>query len=350
MVFWGLASLVWASTFGLSVVAAERTGRQVVTAESVEKLGVNLSSVRSRESFLPFIGYLGPAGVLGYAPPFGLMGHWGPYAASGAIGEASLNPSQLFKSVGNFEAFSKFATANGGPMSAKGPLGPQGPLAAYRTLEDASVFGPWTGYTNQLMAGGLVTPYGPLGIMSPLGAYGPLGPIGDHGGFAIDEDGDYVNAQGEIKRTLRSSLSGHARDYELFENYSEERALALRDLDTSFTVQGTATISETRRFTVTSASDQLVTVVAIPLAPGHAWKLAIRDAKGREVAASNSSMYVNWAQLQVRKGEVLSIDVALSFSLAPYWPNPYRLFVVGSGPEFKSFDVTGAHVLVKDWH
>ena len=316
------------------------SGRLAVTAETVESLGGNISSVRSKVSFAPYQGLLLPGGPLGYLGP---MGPLGPLAAWGPLSNWIMSPANLMKGMPNFEAFARVFGTLGGDMSEEGPLGPHGPLSRYKDLSDPDPtrFGLAAGWTNQLQAGGLLTPLGPLGFMSPRGAFGPAGVVGDHAGYEIDSSGNYLDARKKVRRTFKS--------IELYEDYTEAHALSLRDNDTSFTVSGRATWGEVRAFEFTSRHDQIVTIVLLPQAAAQIWGLRVTTPRGSEVLRSLASVYVNWAQFQVKKGEKLNIEVALRYTPIPLIPSPYGLYVTGAGPDFNRFEVFGDHVLSLDW-
>jgi hypothetical protein len=237
--------------------------------------------------------YLRTMSAFSHAGP---VGHFGPLGPLGPIGESGTSPDTLISGSFAWSSWARFFTAMGGPLSAQGPLGRNGPAnpAFWEELPDR-LARYWSerpdvqkAFTNDFIVHlrpggifGIVGPTGPLGAFGPLG---PLGPIGAHG-YARRDGGDYMpnsfdvchDVDGDRRtppcRTVDVDWAGtERRTYELFESYSEEKAKALNDRvgenanDTSFMVRGSiATPSaEIDDYVFRSRTAQWVMVTLVP--------------------------------------------------------------------------------------
>jgi hypothetical protein len=303
-----------------------------VSASTVEALDGDLSSLRppckTADSFHSCEDYLSTASALG---DYGPIGAYGPLGTLGPLGDNSWNSSYWISAAGDWSAWSDKVD---GPLSARGPLGPSGPLSddAYNSLPAIN------DWAKQLQAGGVWTVLGPLGPIGPLGPLGPLGPIGAHG-YATDDHGRFVH-DGEVMRTIQPDFANEP--FELVEMYDEATAKAMKPNDTSFVVAGEIADSETDVYEAKSMRDQFVTVLVVPEKQLDDFDLEIDSSDGRKLAASHSSGYIDWIQLQAPRGGRMKIKVSLAAS-GHFLSKTYRLYVVGSGSHFASTDITGAH-------
>ena len=99
---------------------------------------------------------------------------------------------------------------------------------------------------------------------------------------------------------------------------------------------------ETDDYSLRSNADQYVTVVLIAEKSLDTFALEIKDENGFTLARSKSSVYLNWIQMPVLKGQKLKASVSLVQSLH-FLSNSYRLIVVGSTNQFRTTDITGPH-------
>ena len=279
-----------------------------------------------------------PAGELGYLGPIGPSG---PLGATGPVGRNAWNPSRYITGSFGWESWAQLNTMLGGPLSSLGPLGKYGPLS-----QQAS-----SGVVEPLKPGGSEAVLGPAGPLGALGALGPLGPTGAHG-FRANESGAYENSKGQVQRTLNVSWGLDAvKTEELFENYTEAHAKAMKDNDTSFMVEGQLEKKrDSDTYNFHSRVDQYVTVLVLPTTgavvpdAGPAGKdsaadlakhfddfdLEILDTSGKVIGRSSLRDGADWLQLKVPAGADLQARVTLKGS--PHAEvKPYRLFVVGTG-------------------
>jgi hypothetical protein len=353
---------------------APRAAGQAVTASSVEGLAGDLSSVRPavrttyRGDPLAPADYLKPMGPLGH---YGLVGAWGPLGQAGPVGDAAWNPSAWISGTA-WDQWASMLGWYGGPMSSWGPLGPDGPLSEEAYHQQLPSLGD---FSKQTQAGGVWTPLGPIGPLGALGPLGPLGPVGAHG-YRADGDGQYVSGSA-VRRTYDAPYGQDTRRFELYEMYDPDfaRRLGPRN-DTSFGVEqrglGVGTVQD---YPFTSAADQFVTVLVVPLwmrydlasvaacvtaaAGDHLdrpagcaggadladrYTVELRDAGGRTVAVSDSSEQVNWLQVRVPAGSTLTARVGYAGRGGYVGAHGgYRLFVTGSSRYFADTDITGDH-------
>jgi len=317
-----------------SLEADARAQAMVVTASSVEALDGRLDSVKPavRTPAGAEI-YLSPGSCLG---SFGPLGAYGPLGMLGPIGSNAWNVSYWLLPVGDWSDWSRKMTS--GPLSEKGPLGPNGPLsddAYYGTMPRINDF------ANQLKAGGVWGILGPLGPLGALGPLGPLGPVGAHG-FETDRAGNYLR-KGQVQRTVSVPYGGSTRTYELFEQYSEERARKMEDNDTSFMVTGELRDqAEAGRFRFASRESQWVSVLVVPEKQLDDFDLELRDGAGRKLAVSQSRALIDFVQIQLPAGARIEADVRLR-GTAHWLSHTYRLYVTGSTGHFRRTDVRGDH-------
>ncbi|MGA9524621.1 MAG: hypothetical protein WBV82_24400 [Myxococcaceae bacterium] len=346
-------------------VASAAEDRFYVSASTVRELYEDLSKVT------PVMGAIPPyhpkvlLRVMGPLGHFGPLGSYGPLSSNGPVGKNLWNPSQYI--TGTIGQSDWRRLLSGGPLGKDGPLGEKGPLGVSK----------YPG-SEQLQPMGVFSPLGPVGPLGALGPLGPLGPVGAHG-FDANEHGDYLNAGGEIQRTIDVQWNlGERRTHELVENYSAERARTLGESnDTSFMVEGKiAKTSGADTFRFRSNADQFVTVAVLPekanLSFGMAmaeaqysalWNglrspsplnsdfkknfdnfdLEILDPKGKIIARSNLADATDWIQLKVPEGTELQARVRLKSSFHDE-AKPYRLFVVGSTKHQNTSTVQGPHV------
>jgi hypothetical protein len=312
-----------------------------VTASSIEALHGNLQAVEPAV-LTPLLAnsYLSPTSCLG---GLGALGAYGPLGMLGPLGEESWNVSKVMGLLPDWTGFSQYLTLNGGPLSEQGPLGPNGPLgheAYFETLPAINDF------AKQLQLGGVWTVLGPLGPLGTLGPLGPLGPIGAHG-FQTDSDGNYIDEDLKIQRSVQVGKGSKIHEYDLFEMYSEARAKALKDNDTSFLVLGDTGYED--QFEFTSPERQHITIVVVPEAQLDVFSLKLTtNEEHSEIVdeiSSNSSSLINWIQTDVAAGQKIKATVRLKASYH-FWPRKgYRLIVVGSGYRFNKTDIRGPHQL-----
>lgn len=263
------------------------------------------------------------AGPLGELGP---IGAWGPLGALGPVGDNTWNPSKWIPA---------FQPVKGGPLSEAGPLGPNGPLSK-RALASLPDLG---GESKQLGPGGYLTVLGPVGPLGALGPLGPLGPVGGHG-YAHDRDGNYVDGDGNVVRSVEVPYEGGTRTYDLVEKYTEQAAKAMNDNDTSFMAVGSIerSRSEVDAYSFTSKDAQLVTVALVPENQLSDFDLEIVDARGKTILKSDES--VDFAQITVKAGEKLTAKVTAK-SVNAWFPT-YRLIVVGSTKYVAPGEIKGA--------
>ncbi|MBI5549208.1 MAG: hypothetical protein HY901_35435 [Deltaproteobacteria bacterium] len=304
--------------------------------------------------FAPHV-YMRMVGPMGRRGPIGM---YGPLGTAGPVGSWAWNPSRYITGTLGWEDPQKALTKDGGPLSKDGPLGEHGPLGE---MMDATV-------SNPYQPGGMYAVLGPWGVLGALGPLGPLGPVGAHG-FSSTKQGDYVDKDGNVQRTIRTQWSlTEAKDWDLVEDYSEKRARELPDNDTSFLVEGSIArteLSDTYRFR--SKVDQYVSVLVLPelataacfphlrfrgaeeaaqkamanpfAAAQEMWTAGLKayddfdveilNGEGKVVARSNLLGGADWIHIKVPADTELQARVKLRNSLHPS-DKPYRLFVVGS--------------------
>ena len=331
-----------------------------VSASSVEKVKGSLKSVQPpvRTPSQP-AQYLASSGCLGGLGP---IGAWGPAAALGPIGDSTWNPSVWVEAAAAVEDAVLGPLADlfkqlFGPSDETGPLGPNGPLSdqAYGvTLPGINDF------CKQLQAGGVWTVLGPVGFMNPAGAFGPLGPIGDHPAGDADDEGNYPARSWNV-RWSDSSGAACNRTYGLYEKYTEERAKAMTDNDTSFVVFGSIkTTSEQDVYTFMSPETQFVTAILVAENGLDDFDLQLNGVVSNSDGGSdlnslclgvpppvcvwppvNTGHYIDWVQLHVGAQQKLTATVTAKKLGSPFFT--YRLYVVGSTQYINTTDITGAH-------
>lgn len=237
-------------------------------------------------------------GPLGY---FGPLGAYGPLGAGGPVGGSVLNPDLFISGIVPWSDWSELLTKEGGPLSAKGPLGSTGPLnpkfwdelpkmlheriakSSIAPAEKAQLHASLAeGFATHLKPGGLFSVLGPAGVSGALGPLGPLGTIGAHGlvarnggdwhpsGSACPNAPDSAKVPPCRKIDVDWEDAGEKRTYGLFEVYSDAHAKAFdgsapdRWNDTSFMVEGRATVFTPDVFLFRSEETQWVTVAVLP--------------------------------------------------------------------------------------
>jgi hypothetical protein len=244
---------------------------------------------------------------------FSPLGAYGPLGSLGPLGDNSWNPSRVMGSVGEWSGVQQQLTRHGGPLSDRGSLGPNGPVA--RT----------SGFPAELRPGGSFASLGPRGVLGALGPLGPLGPVGAHG-RARNANGDYTMG-GRVQRTIQVA----GRTFELVEMYDAEHASRMPDNDTSFMAVGRLTTDRAHyEFPFQSRSQQHVNLVVTPERQLDRFRLVVFDHTGREVVRSEPRTGPALAQLQVPAGTRLTARVELASSGHVLPAHPFRLTVVGS--------------------
>lgn len=341
--------------------------RWLVSASTIEALEGDLSSiepaVEHADAYHSPDFYLSPSGPLG---PAGPLGAWGPLGALGPIGNNTWNTSVWVgaSSAGSWDEYCTSISADG-PLGARGPLGPDGPLSeeAYASLASfTNERGEENDFVEQLAAGGVWSVLGPLGPLGALGPLGPLGPVGAHcaregRGFAPDDDGQFVDADGRVVRTVDVPYDGGTRTYELVESYPESFASSFDDNDTSFMATGSITDldREVDVYRVRSRAGQIVTVLLVPENALSDFDVELADEDGDVFARSvsdgrqrfsfgvltNTGNYIDFIQLPLEAGSELQIRVT-AWRIHRTYPT-YRLVVVGSTEHFPTTTIRGAH-------
>ena len=338
-----------------------------ISASSLERLNGSLATVKpavqnADASHSPEF-YLDRDGPLGAIGP---LSAWGPLGALGPLGDATWNPSWWLSAIPT-AVWDEWCEDLGGtgPLSEQGPLGPSGPLSAasYKALAAwPNEAGHNNDFVKQLQTGGVWSILGPLGPLGALGPLGPLGPVGAHcargaRGFEPNAAGDYVTGAGKIVRTVAVPYAGKSRTFELLESYTEARAKAMKDNDTSFMVLGSldVTVAESDTFAFKSRVTQYVSLLVVPENALSDFDLELLDAKGKVVARSNSDgrqvlafgvpittgHYVDFITSRMASGSRWSARVTAKTTNRVF-PG-YRLIVVGSTGDFKTTDIKGAH-------
>lgn len=278
-----------AAALAPSVGAWNTQGAALVTTATVEE------ALADADAFPPALAAQVKA-ALGRDGPLGAVGPLGFY---GPIGERPWSPSYWMGKLGDWTATSARLTAKGGPGSAKGSLGDDGPLAAHDRFP--AVF----------QAGGALGAHGPTGALGPAGALGYAGKLGGHG-LATDADGRYVREDGSVQRRLQVERADGSHGYELFELYASEDAVkAATDNDTSWLVRGRVddgTPVDTYPFT--SHVDQVVTLTACPEHIDESYRVELLDAAGQRIATADSRENVNWIQFEAKAGQQLQVRVS----------------------------------------
>jgi len=312
------------------------SGRIYVSAQSVDELGGDLSSLRpacrTADPSHNCEFYLSPGSALG---DFGPLGAYGPLGTLGPLGSNAWSASYWISAAGDWSSWSREETGLGGPLSESGPLGPDGPLGDRAYYETLPAINDWA---KQLQGGGVWTSLGPLGALGVLGPLGPLGPIGAHG-YEQDDHGRYLH-DGNVVRTVRAASSS----FELVEMYDEATATAMHPNDTSFLALGTLERGAVDKYDIKSRHDQFVTILVVPEKQLDNFDITIKTPEGRELATSHSSSYIDWVQLQAPRGGRMTVEVSLAAS-GHLLSKTYRLYVVGSGAKFSQTDIRGDHQL-----
>ncbi len=295
----------------------------------------------------------------------GALGAVGPLGKLGPVGDKPWNPTYWSGGGDDWSSASQDMSSNGGPGSNRGPLGDDGAIAKHDRFDP------------DFQAGGALAAYGLTGPLGPLGPLGYLGRLGGHG-HTRNPDGDFVNADGNVVRSVTVERGDAARPYELFEMYSKAKASSMTDNDTSWMVRGQASEGGDT-FPFKSGSDQFVTLAVVPEDMNDSFELELLDKQGRVVATSNSDTSINWIQVQADAGRELQVRVkqtadaksghtmtsafveaALTPMMLAYGmfdpasakqePNTYRLVVVGSTNEVADTNVTGPHQRRVQWN
>lgn len=244
---------------------------------------------------------------------FSPLGAYGPLGSLGPLGDNTWNPSRVMGSVGDWSGVQEQLTRAGGPLSDRGPLGPDGPIA--RT----------NGFPAELRPGGSFASLGPRGVLGALGPLGPLGPVGAHG-RARNTSGDYVMG-GRVQRTIQVG----GRNFELVEMYDADHASRMPDNDTSFMAVGRLTTDRAHyEFPFQSRSQQHVNLVVTPERQLDRFRLVVFDHTGRELLRSEPRRGPALAQLSVPAGTRLTARVELATTGHVLPAHPFRLTVVGS--------------------
>jgi hypothetical protein len=241
--------------------------------------------------------------------PIGPMGAGGPLSTIGPIGSNIFNPSTFFEALGDWTGMAKLLSANGGPLSADGPLGPNGPIG-----------NAYSSFSSSLRADGVYGILGPAGPFGPLGPLGPLGPVGAHGhvtrtggGFGGDH---LVTVPGGVG-------DGRFHLVDWYPNGADGKSLG-----TSFMLVDSVLFGD-NQYNITSPDDQVVSVLVVPEKGLDIFGINIT---GRGMNASSESLLaINWVTLRMRAGESVAVHVHLMGS-AQVYSKSYRLVVVGAGP------------------
>jgi hypothetical protein len=244
---------------------------------------------------------------------FSPLAAYGPLGSLGPLGDNTWNPSRVMTSVGEWSSVREDLTRVGGPLSDRGPLGPEGPVA--RT----------SAFPAELRPGGAFAALGPRGVLGALGPLGPLGPAGAHGARR-NSNGDYV-AGGRVQRTIQVG----ERRFELVEMYDADHAAQMPDNDTSFMALGALSADRDHyAFPFQSRTAQHLSVVITPERQLDRFRLVVSDPRGRELVRSEPGRGPALAQLYVPAGTRLTARVELVASGHVLPNHPFRLTVVGS--------------------
>ncbi|KAL4497774.1 hypothetical protein ABPG72_000529 [Tetrahymena utriculariae] len=284
----------------------------------------------------------GPFGYMGPLGPFGPLGLLGP------IGDNSWNVSQMVSGI-DWSQYSQFITIKGGLLSKDGPLGYKGPLNAdiyTGKIEPGKSLFENNSFAQHLRALGVFSSLGPIGPLGALGPLGPLGPIGGHG-FKATSDGQFVNNQGQVQRTITVDYDGQTkRTYCLFEAYTSQFAKKnSKVLDTSFMILGTVDdfdSSKLEKYTFISNDDQIVTIVVIPEKSLDDFSLGVYDQNGKLIATSDNFALVETITIKAKKGQKLTASIKLSSS-EQILSKTYRLIVTGSTSYLNANNFSGNH-------
>jgi hypothetical protein len=305
----------YVSADSVSTLVYDGAEQSTVAAESTleRRFGAELSPPYAQTSpgatLRPW-DYLRRMSAFSHAGP---VSHFGPLGPLGPIGDSATSPDTLISGHFAWSSWARFFTAMGGPLSARGPLGRNGPanpifweelperLTRYWS-ERPDVQQAFTNdFIVHLRPGGIfgvVGPTGPLGAFGPLGA---LGPIGAHG-YARRGGGDYVPNSFDVChdvdgarrtppcRTIDVDWAGsERRTYELFESYTEEKAKELNDQvdgddanDTSFLVRGSIAQpgAEIDDYVFRSRTPQWVMVTLVPESAKYKLHQVVRGNSG----------------------------------------------------------------------
>ena len=100
-------------------------------------------------------------------------------------------------------------------------------------------------------------------------------------------------------------------------------------------------------FLFTSAENQFVTVVVVPVSAQSDFDLALLDEHGKPVLSSSLITLVDWIQIKVSAGTRLRAKVTIKSALLPFAPGAgdYRLFVTGSTQYLNKSNISGPQVI-----
>lgn len=296
---------VTASQTGAHAGRRPRTGARLVTASTVEQLidSGDLSSVRPAipRALWPAVRQMATA--LGIDGP---LGDKSPLSKKGVLGDGPMNPQFWMRLVGDWSGLAKALTEAGGPGSRHGPLGRGGPGDLEAMKANLEAMGP---LSAQLQASGLFTALGPWGALNALSVLGYLGAMGGHG-FAQDEHGRFVDAEGKVQRTTDVAYEGDARTHQLVEVYTEAFAEDMSDNDTTWMVKGHLPPSDADdTFAFTPRQDRTLTLTVVPEDRSDVFAIDLLNERGEVVATSDSKDYMNFIQVDVPAGQPLKARV-----------------------------------------
>jgi len=181
--------------------------------------------------------------------------------------------------------------------------------------------------------------------MFVLGPLGPLGPIGAHG-YHNDSNGQYLDNSGNVVRTFDAPYdTSSKRTWELYEYYTQKFAISFGQNDCSFLVEGIAGEygDNGDTYSFTSYYDQYVTILLVPLKQLDDFDMEI-SINGNGLINSNTTLFIEWAQIRVPKNTKITAKVVLSSS-GHMLQKDYRLYVTGSSQWFDATNIKGAHII-----
>ncbi len=310
-----------AARAALTVGRWNREGGLLVTANSVRAVldSGDLSSIHP-----PIPRALWPVAIAlkDALSPDGVLGKNGALGPRGVVGDDPMNPSFWMRLIGDWSGFSKALTELGGPMSGLGSLGADGP-ATPEAIEALKWMGP---LAAQLAPGGLFTAVGGVGALGATSGLGAAGLVGGHG-FATNDNGDFVDGEGEVVRHTDVEYKGGSRRIQLTELYTEANLEGRASTDAAFMVRGTLpTGDDEDTFGFTSKHDQFVTLTVVP-ETNDAYFLDLLDRDGNVVATSDLNDGINYIQLQTKAGEELSARVRRGEPAADRIPHPAAMMI-----------------------
>lgn len=327
---------------------------KAITASTLEAMRASRAKVDAVRP--PIERIPGPFDAQYYLSDGSALGDMGILGAYSILNKAGgVTPDALMDLFGDWSPYADELTAQGGPGSEDGPLGPAGPLNDVDLYITTAVS--CNDFMNHLGLGGLYTALGPFGAHGPLGPNGYLGGSGGHG-FDRDDCGRFTRSSGDVVRQVDVDYLGGKRTYDLHETYAEDCVGGGQFVnDTSFSVKGVVTSdffawpdpfaggNEVDAYAFQPAADEVVTLTLTPGMQLDRFRIEMVDSVGHVVASSRSRHLINFIQAPVRGGETYTVRVSLSQRqhTARQLPATYTLITVGSTPFHTTTSFSGPH-------